>query len=233
MIEPQMPDPVPQDHHGEPPARVNQDKDKQHRGIAFCVVQDQRIYRCDSGMMQDITGPFSQVFQCKKSLCHQMIGRGPVLLFTQKGEILIVGSDHYRVSKDGGMTWFTPSQVEDDSILLNYTLLLLHHKGDIWQNIKQEWRHIREQKVEIHEVRLELNHNQVRISDDTGYHFDLLWQSVSSSLPDMQYANPASRFGQNNHHLPFNTSELPTKIDHNTSHNPLPNNNNTPIRNQR
>ncbi|TNE44195.1 MAG: sigma-70 family RNA polymerase sigma factor [Deltaproteobacteria bacterium] len=146
---------------------------------SFCVIQDSRVYRCDSGRMEDVTGPHNEAFGCKSELCKNVVGKGPSLVVTQKFELFIVGPTSYMKSNDQGETWATPSKILSSDELLKQSHLILNQNGELWQQINKTWEKKRDSQSSLHEVRLHLDRAAVSVEDDGG--FKLQWDGTKNS----------------------------------------------------
>lgn len=162
---------------------------------SFCLVQDGRLYRCDSGRMEDISGDHNSGFLCQDKLCQSLIGQGPSLVITTSHKLYVVGMFHFRVSFDQGITWSTPKTIPTSQELLKASSLILNQQGELWQNTSSQWKKQREGQPSVHEVRLHLDNKQLQAEDDTGFRLSYEWQTSStpskslSSMPVEQTQN--------------------------------------------
>ncbi len=149
---------------------------------SFCVIQDSRVYRCDSGRMEDVTGPHNEAFGCKSELCKNLVGKGPSLVVTQKFEIFIVGPTSYMMSKDQGDSWTTPSKILSSDELFKQSHLVLNQNGELWQQLNKTWEKKRDSQSSLHEVRLHLDRSAVCVEDDGG--FKLQWDGTKTNFAE-------------------------------------------------
>ena len=149
---------------------------------SFCIIQDSRIYRCDGGRMQDITGPHNEAFGCKDNNCKSLIGQGgPGLILTNDHEIFVVGPTSYMMSKDHGETWVTPTKVLTTQELFAKGKVILNQKGELWQLHNKQWVKRRSSQPNIHEVRMHLDKAEMHIEDDSGFKYKLDWPTSTTA----------------------------------------------------
>lgn len=164
---------------------------------SFCMVQDSRIYRCDSGKMEDISGEFNATFSCQDTECQTLIGLGPSLVITTSQTLYVIGRYHFRKSLDQGVTWFTPTTVPASRELLAASSLILNQKGELWHRSSNQWNKKREYQPSVHEVRLHLDNKQCQAEDDTGFRLQHEWQpntttSQTLSSPSLEQVQTAT-----------------------------------------
>ncbi len=194
---------------------------------SFCMVQDNRIYRCDSGLMNDISGPQNETFGCQGARCRNMIGDGPSLLLTPKGTIYIVGPRHFRMSKDNGQTWKTPAKTLTPARLLSQGSLILNQQGQLWRSSQQQWKLVHTKQPSVHEVRLHLEKGHLQIEDDTGYRLKLDWQTTTKATTAMDHL--LSKQDDLKKISPTAAPEVPSLNNRPQNSTPLPPQKETPI----
>lgn len=148
---------------------------------SFCVVQDGRLYSCTNGVMEDISINANYPFGCgQDALCQQMIGKGPSLVFTRDGLLLLVGEGFFRQSNDGGATWSKPVLNPTPNIVLKEAFLVLSQSGAIWRASSPGWQSLRMSQPNVHEVRVHLQDGQLRFEDDAGFQTGVAWKDLRS-----------------------------------------------------
>ena len=160
---------------------------------SFCAVADGRMYRCNGGSMDDISGFSNSSFKCGGDpLCSSMFGKGPGLALNRDGSMTVLGQNRYRISKDGGNTWSSPTKVPSASEALKSAWLVLGQDGTLWQNNKSSWNKKRTADPEIYSVSVKVSGKSVKVVDDSSFRLELTWQSPATFTSKVGLAKKGS-----------------------------------------
>ena len=201
-------------------------------GHSFCVVQDGQLYSCGGNKMDDISGEANSHFSCgSDKLCQQLIGKGPSLVFTRGGILIVLGERRYRLSKDGGEHWNEPKTVPDPAFILKRAVLILNQDGSLWRSEPSGWRELRKQHSDVYEVRVHVEKGHIRVEDGAGFKWDTTWKdSVSlmterkngTSIKTSKGVNLTPKTQNDENNIPIPPKNGPTKSNKDSiSANPL------------